>query len=149
MVDGFCREHLNEEYAEMCVKLAKSLWRRKSKPLLKGRPEGWAAGIVHVIGSINFLSDRSFKPYMKLADIGPHFGVSPSTAANKAGEIRKIIKTYQLDPKWTVPSMADKFPHLWLISVNGLIMDAREAPREIQEAAFRKGLIPYIPADRR
>ena len=35
----------------------------------------------------------------------------------------------------------------WMIEVNGLIMDARRLPREIQEEAFRKGLIPYIPAD--
>ena len=32
--------------------------------------------------------------------------------------------------------------------VNGLITDARYAPHEIQEIAFAKGLIPYIPADR-
>lgn len=28
------------------------------------------------------------------------------------------------------------------------MMDVRQAPREIQEIAFEKGLIPYIPADR-
>jgi hypothetical protein len=29
--------------------------------------------------------------------------------------------------------------------VNGFIIDVRHAPREIQEEAFRKGLIPYLP----
>lgn len=33
----------------------------------------------------------------------------------------------------------------WLIQVNGLIVDARHASREIQEEAFRRGLIPYLP----
>jgi hypothetical protein len=28
------------------------------------------------------------------------------------------------------------------------LMDIRYAPREIQVAAYKKGLIPYIPADR-
>ena len=28
-----------------------------------------------------------------------------------------------------------------------MIVDARHAPRENQEAAFRKWLIPYIPSD--
>jgi hypothetical protein len=32
--------------------------------------------------------------------------------------------------------------------VNGLIVDARYVPRQIQEEAFRKGLIPYIPGAR-
>jgi hypothetical protein len=36
----------------------------------------------------------------------------------------------------------------WMIEFNGFILDARYLKREIQEEAFRKGLIPYIPADR-
>jgi hypothetical protein len=34
---------------------------------------------------------------------------------------------------------------VWMLEVNGLIIDVRHAPREIQAAAFRQGLIPYIP----
>jgi len=30
----------------------------------------------------------------------------------------------------------------------GVIMDVRHAPREVQEVASEKGIIPYIPADR-
>ena len=29
------------------------------------------------------------------------------------------------------------------------MVDVRYAPREVQEIAFNKGLIPYIPADRK
>lgn len=36
----------------------------------------------------------------------------------------------------------------WIISVNGLVLDARAAPREVQEIAFQKGLIPYLPEDK-
>ena len=39
-------------------------------------------------------------------------------------------------------------PLVWMLSVNGLLMDIRDAPREAQVVAFEKGLIPYIPADR-
>jgi hypothetical protein len=42
----------------------------------------------------------------------------------------------------------DENPMAWMIQVNGLIVDARQTPREIQEEAFRRGPIPYIPADR-
>jgi hypothetical protein len=34
----------------------------------------------------------------------------------------------------------------WLISVNGFIVDARTMPPEVQAEAYRKGLIPYMPA---
>ena len=37
---------------------------------------------------------------------------------------------------------------IWMLEVNGLIMDIRRCPREAQVVAFEKGLIPYIPADR-
>lgn len=37
---------------------------------------------------------------------------------------------------------------VWLLKVNGFMMDIRDAPREAQQVAFEQGLIPYIPADR-
>ena len=37
---------------------------------------------------------------------------------------------------------------VWMLQVNGLMLDVRQMPREVQEIAFEKGLIPYIPADR-
>ena len=33
----------------------------------------------------------------------------------------------------------------WLIMVNGYIVDVRSMPREVQELAYQKGLIPYMP----
>jgi hypothetical protein len=42
----------------------------------------------------------------------------------------------------------DDNPMVWMLEVDGSIMDIRTCPREIQQAAFEKGLIPYIPADR-
>ncbi len=37
---------------------------------------------------------------------------------------------------------------VWMLEVNGFLMDIRNAPRELQDVTFQKGLIPYIPADR-
>ena len=54
-----------------------------------------------------------------------------------------------MDPEWCLPSRLEDNPLVWMLTVNGLIMDIRDAPREAQEVAFRKGLIPYIPADRK
>ena len=35
---------------------------------------------------------------------------------------------------------------IWFIQVDGLIMDARELPAQVQAQAFELGVIPYIPA---
>jgi len=34
-----------------------------------------------------------------------------------------------------------------MVEVDGIPMDARALPREIQEEAFRLGLIPFLPED--
>ena len=37
---------------------------------------------------------------------------------------------------------------IWVVEVNGFMTDIRRCPRVVQQIAFEKGLIPYIPADR-
>lgn len=148
MIDQFCREHLNEEYAALCRKLADKLARKRPSPLLSGRPETWACGIIRTIGWVNFLDDRSQTPHMKLTAIDKAFGIAESTGQGKSKAIRSMLKVRQFDHRWTVPSRIDENPMIWMLEVNGFIMDIRNCPREAQEIAFRKGLIPYIPEDR-
>lgn len=62
--------------------------------------------------------------------------------------VRDTLKMMQLDPTWCLLSKLDKNPMAWLIMVNGLILDGRHLPREIQEMTYQKGFIPYIPADK-
>jgi hypothetical protein len=88
------------------------------------------------------------KPYLKLPFIDKAFGVAESTGQGKSKLIRKMFKIRNFDPKWTLPSRMDDNPVVWMLNVNGLLMDIRSAPREAQEIAYEKGLIPYIPADR-
>lgn len=148
MTDDFCREHLNDDYAELCRELTAALARKRPSPLLRGKLATWASGIVRTIGWVNFLHDPSQTPHMKLYAIDEAFGIAESTGAAKLGEIRKMLKIYQLDPKWTLRSRLDDNPMVWMLSVNGFIVDIRTQPRELQIEAFQKGLIPYIPADR-
>lgn len=148
LIDAFCREHLDDEYAVLCRKLAGILARKRPSPLIRGKPESWASGIVRVIGWANFLGDPSQPHHMKMSDIDEGFGVSEATGSAKATAIRKLLKTRPFDPEWTLPGRMEMNPLAWMIQVNGLIVDARRVPREIQEAAFKRGLIPYIPADR-
>ena len=148
LINQFCREHLNEEYAVLCRKLAEKLARKRPSPLLQGRPNAWASGIVRAIGMVNFLHDKSQTPYMRSTDIDHYLGTSPSSGAAKLAVIRKMMKMHQFDPNWTLPSQLEANPMVWMLEVNGFMMDVRHAPREVQEIAFQKGLIPYIPADR-
>jgi hypothetical protein len=148
LTDAFCQQHLNEEYAALSRQLAAALARKRPSPLGRGKPEIWACAIVYALGSVNFLFDKSQEPYTRADELCAAFGVSQSSGANKAKLIRDIFHMWPLDPKWTLPSRAAENPLLWMLEVNGLIVDVRAMPREVQEIAYRKGLIPYIPADR-
>jgi hypothetical protein len=145
LADAFCKEHLNAEYADLCRKLTEKLARKRPSPLLSGKPQTWACGIVRTIGWVNFLDDKSQTPHMKMTVIDKAFGVGESTGQGKSMLIRKMFKITPMDPVWSLRSRIEHNPMAWMIQVNGFLVDARFLKREIQEEALRKGLIPYIP----
>jgi hypothetical protein len=53
-----------------------------------------------------------------------------------------------LSPEWTLPSRLADNPMVWMLEINGLMIDIRQAPLELQRLAYEKGLIPFIPAER-
>lgn len=145
VTDAICAEHLNTEYAQLCRKMAAALSRKRPSPLERGRVNTWAAGILHAAGQNNFLFDKSQTPHIRADALAQICGVSKSTAGNKAKEIRDLLDISFLDFHWTLPSRMGDNPLAWMVSVDGFIIDARRLPREIQEEAYRKGLIPYVP----
>ncbi len=66
IIDEFCLKHLNEEYSLVSRELAEALCRKRPSPLAKGKTEQWACACVYVIGSANFLHDKTQKPHMQL-----------------------------------------------------------------------------------
>lgn len=145
-VAAFCQKCLNDEYRELCEDLTWAVY-EEELPLEKGKPAGWAAGIVHAIGFVNFLQDPSLSPHMSSTEIAEGFGVSQQTMQTKSKIIRDAFDLVQFDPDWCLPSLLKDNPLVWMLSVDGFMMDARTAPREVQEEAYRLGIIPYIPAD--
>jgi hypothetical protein len=148
LTDTFCRDHLDEDYRRLARAMAAALCRKRPSPLASGQPRTWACGILYELGRVNFLRDPSTRPHMTLAELGQRFGVGASTASAKANTIAQLLGANRMDPRWLLPSLIDANPLLWMAEVNGFLVDLREMPREVQEIAFEKGLIPYIPADR-
>jgi hypothetical protein len=148
LTDRFCQAHLTYEYQMLCRKLAATLARKRPSPFTRGKPEVWACAVLRVIGWVNFLDDSGNKPHMKLTAIDRAFGVAESTGQGKAKAIRDLLKIRQFDFRWMLRRRIEETPMAWTISVNGFVLDARHLKREVQEEAFRKGLIPYIPGDR-
>ena len=144
MTDALCRAKLNEEYAQMCRELTATLARKRLSPLVSGQAKSWACAIAYTVGSVNFLFDKSQIPTLRPDELCAWFGLSKSTGGNKSSQIKQMLKIGWMDPHWTLPSQLEHNSLAWLVSVNGLIVDARSLPRPLQEEAYRKGLIPYL-----
>ena len=145
ITNEYSKEYLNDEYSEFIQFAVAELCRKRPSPLLRGKLNIWACAITHAIGVVNFLDDSSQKPHVKASKLYETFEVKASTIQSKSKQIRKLLKMSQFDINWTLPSRMDRNPNAWMISLNGFIVDVRNQPMAIQELAFEKGLIPYLP----
>lgn len=146
LTDDFCDRLLNDEYKIVCRDMAVSFCQEDS-PVLKGKAASWACGLMYAVGRVNFLTDPTQSPHLKADEIAAGFGVSPATMHNKNREIQQGLGLMPLDPDFTIASRIDDNPMIWILSVNGIPMDIRDAPRGAQVVAYEQGLIPYIPDD--
>jgi hypothetical protein len=139
-----CVACLDEEYAQLCARLVTRLSRRRPSPLARGDARIWAAGAIYALGRVNFLFDPSQDPHVGADQLAAHLGVVKSSMANKAALIRKTLDLGAYEPELTRRSMLEQHPLAWLIEVNGVIVDARALPAEVQDVARRRGLIPDL-----
>jgi hypothetical protein len=147
LTDAFCEHALNDEYRQLIHRLVGTLARKRPSPLLRGTEKVWAAAAVHAVGRINFLDDPAQTPHCRPSAIFQFFGVAESTGQNKSREIREMLKMGSLSPDWTLPSRLARNPLVWMLNIDGVLVDIRHAPIELQRLAFAKGLIPFIPAE--
>lgn len=149
LVDPFCARFLNEEYRQLIHHAVGALARKRPSPLSTGKENVWAAAAVHAVGRVNFLDDPAQAPHCPPKAIFEFFGIAQSTGQNKSKGIRDVLGMDRLSPEWTLPSRLADNPMVWMLMVDGLVMDIRRAPIELQRLAHEKGLIPFVPADRR
>lgn len=99
-IKSFSNECLNEEYKNICVMAAETLFLNNEEQLKKGKGLSWAAGIVHAIGNINGLFDAKKEPYIKALDLYKAFGVSSSTGSSKSKEVKNLLDLSKENKKW-------------------------------------------------
>jgi len=145
ILDALCKEKLNEEYFNLSVELAAKIARKRPSPFLSGHTKTWAAGIIHALGMVNFLFDKTQAPHLTSKELCAWFDLALNTISAKSKSIRDMFNIYQMDPNWCLPSKVLDNPLIWLVSFDGYIVDVRKAPYEMQLAALEAGVIPFIP----
>jgi hypothetical protein len=147
ITDRACREHLDDEYGQVARRLVARLARKRPSPLARGDARIWAAGVVYAAGQINFLFDPTQTPHLTAKELAERLGVVQTTMASKAGLINRTLDIGIFEPELTRLAMLEQHPMAWIVEVDGLLVDARALPTELQDEARRLGLIPDL--DRR
>ncbi len=143
---AFCARHLDAEYARLCDRLTAKLARKRPSPLLRGDRRIWAAGIIYAIGRVNFLADPDQQPHPRTDELASLLGVKQTTMPNKGRLSMDTLRIGLLDPEYCRRDLLDRNPLVWMLEVNGLVIDARWLPEAVQVQAWQRGLIPYVPA---
>jgi len=137
-VGTFCIQNLNEDYFKLCEKLILKMGRKREVPLKRGKIEIWASAVVYAIGSINFLFDKSFEPYMTSDEICDYFGTKKSTVSNKASQIKNMFDLWYFNPDFSTDRMNESSPFNNMVMVDGLILPVSSLPIEMQEIVKRE-----------
>ncbi|MFO7897160.1 MAG: DUF6398 domain-containing protein [Candidatus Cloacimonadales bacterium] len=133
MTGEFCVQKLDDDYSHLCEKLVKKLGKKIDVPFQRGRLEIWAAAVVYAIGSINFLFDKSFEPYMTAEQISEYFGTKKTTVSNKAKQIKDMFNLWYLSPEFSTQKMIANNPFNNMVVVDGLTIPLESLPADLQE----------------
>lgn len=148
ITDDACAAGLDDEYARLCRVLVARLARKRPSPLARGEARIWAAGVIYAVGQVNFLFDRSQQPHLRADQLADLLDVVKTTIANKAALINKTLGIGVFERDLTRTAMLEQHPLAWIVEVNGLLVDARALPVELQDEVRRRGLIPDLDARR-
>jgi hypothetical protein len=141
LIKEFCTQKLNDEYFALSERLLNKLSRKRDVPFLSGKVEIWAAAVIHALGTINFLFDKSFEPYSTVDEINIFFGTNKSSTGTKSKYIRDLLNLGYFDIAFSTEHINQTNPFNDLMMVNGFIV-----PKEtFREVLPKKDSIPLKP----
>ena len=142
ITDAVCSSHLDAEYARLARRLLERLGRKRPSPILRGDTRIWAGGVLYVLAQVNFLFDPTQTPHLTAGDLAEAAGVKQTTMANKAGMINRLLDIGIYERELTRVALIEQHPLAWIVELDGLLVDARGLPDELQQAA----LVPDLEA---
>jgi hypothetical protein len=94
-LEQFGQANLDPELTGFTLELWRRLCRRQTIDCRRGKPQVWAASVVHVIARMNFLFDRSQPVHVTFDTICGCFQANKTTVASKATEIERALRLRQ------------------------------------------------------
>lgn len=114
-LEPVCEAHLTDEYLELCLCLLRDACLVGAE-VGRGKPEAWAAGLVHAIGRVNFLFDPAMKPHLPAKELPGLFSVSKGTVQTRSAQ---LCDEFDLGP-WSVRFMTEEMRQKTPFPLSGL-----------------------------
>ena len=145
----FCTQKLDDDYFELSERLLNKLGRKRNVPFMSGKIEIWAAAVIHALGTINFLFDKSFEPYTTIDEINVFFGTNKSSTGQKSKVIRDLLNLGYFDSEFSTQQAKQNNPFDRLTMVNGVFVfrdSFAEAPPQasLPKVLPRKAPLPKV-----
>ena len=141
LIKEFCKVKLDGEYLELSERLLNKLGRKRDVPFIAGKIEIWAVAVIHALGTINFLFDKSFEPYVTVDELNGHFQTNKSSTGQKSKLIRDLLNLGYFDSEFSTTRIKQNNPFDKLTMVNGFIV-----PKEpVREPIAKKEPMPKAP----
>lgn len=126
LLEQFGQTHLDPELTGFTLELWRRLCRRQTIDCRRGKPQIWAASVVHVIARMNFLFDRSQPVHLTFDVISGWFQANKTTVGSKASEIERALRLRQhSEPGLCRSEFIDKLTTVLL--PNGMLVSLRMA----------------------
>lgn len=130
----YSQRYLNDEYSAVIDKLINKMARKREVPFITGKIEIWAAAVIHALGTINFLFDKSSQPYVAVPDICHFFETKQSTTSQKSKKIRDMFNMSYFDGDFSTESVSQQSPFNHLKMVNGfMVPEAMVEESDVEE----------------
>ena len=128
LIKEFCTQKLDDDYFELSERLLSKLGRKRDVPFMSGKVEIWAAAVIHALGTINFLFDKSFEPYTTVDEINVSFGTNKSSTGQKSKVIRDLLNLGYFDSEFSTQRAKQNNPFDRLTMVNGFFVFKDSSP---------------------
>jgi hypothetical protein len=138
LIKGFCAEKLNDEYVEIAERLIAKLARKRINPMEVGKSEVWAAGIIHALGTINELFNKSSEPHARVEDVNAFFKTNESLTVERSRQIQEILNLGCWNDEFSIHKMRLTNPFNKLVFVNGFLVPLDSLPPEYLDTLGRR-----------
>ena len=91
LIARFTDALLDDEYKDLAFKFLRDVRKIKRGILKDGQLNIWAASVVYSIVKINYLNDKTFKPYIPYSLIFEFYGVKKATIESKVQQLQEYM----------------------------------------------------------